>query len=221
MTSSRWPGDVPSAGPVVFMHCAVFNVPGRFRAVVLTAALSLAATALAQTPSRPAAVANGPKDENVTTLSVFTVTGEKDDGYRSTQTISGSRTVEELKDIANSISIFNRELIDDLQVTTVAELSDFGLTGERNADPREQERFVFRGIANNYQLRDGFIWYLPVDIFSVHQASNTLLVEGCFHRYPSLSGGMRSWSILSKMWYQAPPRRPPKSHQVFGATDPI
>ena len=163
------PGDVPSAWPVVFMHCAVFNVPGRFRAALLSAALSLAATALAQTPSRPAAVANGPKDENITTLSVFTVTGEKDDGYRSTQTISGSRTVEELKDIANSISIFNRELIDDLQVTTVAELSDFGLTGERNADPREQERFVFRGIANNYQLRDGFIWYLPVDIFSIER----------------------------------------------------
>lgn len=114
---------------------------------------------------------NSPPDANATDeavqLSVFTVTGDKDEGYRSTQTLSGSRTVEELKNVANSISILNRELIDDLNVTTVTELMSFAIAGEPNTNPLEEERFVFRGIQNSFQMRDGFIWYLPKDTFTI------------------------------------------------------
>lgn len=141
--------------------------PRRFLLAALLGIGAIAGSLRAQVPA-PSTAAQ-PASEDAVELSVFVVTGEKDDGYRSTQTISGSRTVEDLKDIANSISIYNRELIDDLQVTTIAELSEFGIAGERNPDPREQERFVFRGIVNNYQLRDGFIWYLPVDTFSIER----------------------------------------------------
>jgi outer membrane receptor protein involved in Fe transport len=141
----------------------------RLRALGVLAGLSLPVAGWSQAAPKPSPAPDAAKGDELLTLSVFTVTSDKDEGYRSTQTISGSRTVENLKDIANSISIFNRELIDDLQVTTVAELSEFGIAGERNPDPREQERFVFRGVVNNYQLRDGFIWYLPVDTFSIER----------------------------------------------------
>ena len=36
-------------------------------------------------------------------MSVFTVNDSKDEGYRSTQTISGSRTVEELRNIGLTV----------------------------------------------------------------------------------------------------------------------
>lgn len=133
-------------------------------ALLVGALFSLTATAQQTTPSQPA-----DDDEEVLVLSTFKVSGVQDDGYRSIQTISGSRTVENLKDVANSISILNRELMDDLAVTTMAELSEFAVTGERNSDPQNQEQYVFRGIVNSYQLRDGFIWYMPVDTFNLER----------------------------------------------------
>lgn len=103
-------------------------------------------------------------------LSIFEVTGDKDEGYRSTQTVSGSRTLENLRDVPNSISILNRELIDDLNATTVSELSAFALTGEI-ADNTESTiaNYVFRGVVSNSPLRNGIIWLSPMDTFSVER----------------------------------------------------
>src|SRR5689334_19909276 len=91
--------------------------------------------ALGLTPARAAETSastdtTGPKKDAPVVLSIFQVTGDRDEGYRSTQTISGSRTLENLRDIPNSISIMNRELIEDLNATTVSELSAFAVTGE-------------------------------------------------------------------------------------------
>lgn len=124
-----------------------------------------------QAPARTASdVAGRSGGEEAIQLSVFTVTGDKDEGYRSTQTISGSRTVEELHNIANSISIMNRELIEDLGVTNMSELSAFGITGESEVDPNlGAGQSVFRGIVNPWQLRDGFIWYVVPDAFNIER----------------------------------------------------
>lgn len=154
------PKSIPSLSPSVDF---ARRAGAKLSAWTAAATLGCLASAFgAEAPAQPA-------QEETLEMSVFVVSGAKDEGYRSTQTVSGSRTVEDLKDIANSISIYNRELIDDLQVTTIAELSEFGITGERNPDPTLQERFVFRGVVNNFQLRDGFIWYLPVDTFSIER----------------------------------------------------
>src|SRR5262245_39460764 len=62
--------------------------------------------------AEPASSAN--KQDEPVMLSVFQVVDDPDEGYRSTQTTSGSRTLSNLRDTPNSISVLNRELLDDL-----------------------------------------------------------------------------------------------------------
>lgn len=154
------------------MHSSAFqSLAASLRSVVLAGAACLMAAARAQqVPVAVTPVDRSAANGETIEMSAFTVSGKADDGYRSIHTTSGSRTVENLKDVANSISIMNRELIEDLAVTSMAELSEFAITGERNPDPQNQEQYVFRGIVNSYQLRDGFIWYLPVDAFNLERA---------------------------------------------------
>src|SRR5215217_212296 len=57
--------------------------------------------------------------EGVSQLSTFTVTEQQDIGYESMQTTSGMRTVQELKNLANSISIINAQLIQDTASITI------------------------------------------------------------------------------------------------------
>jgi outer membrane receptor protein involved in Fe transport len=139
----------------------VLSLLGAWLAVLLAPAEPLAAAA-------DPAPTDGRNDAAVV-LSIFEVTGDKDEGYRSTQTIAGTRTLEELRDTPNSISIINRELIDDLGVTTMAELSTFGVTGEVG-DNIEANRtsYDFRGTAGT-QLRNGILWLLPKDTFNLER----------------------------------------------------
>ena len=125
---------------------------------------------LAPVTALAAAPAAAPAQDPAVMLSIFEVSGSKDEGYRSTQTVSGSRTLENLRDVPNSISILNRELIEDLNATTVSELSAFALTGEI-ADNTESTiaNYVFRGIVSNSPLRNGIIWLSPMDTFSVER----------------------------------------------------
>lgn len=102
-------------------------------------------------------------------LSTFTVTGEKDTGYESMQTTSGMRTVQELKNVANSISVVNAQLIQDLGALTIEDMTKWTITGEVNPDPlipAGASRLIFRGIQNNYAIRNGWIWYSPIDSYS-------------------------------------------------------
>lgn len=125
---------------------------------------------LATAPASGAESAALPTPEEVKTMSVFTVTDSKDEGYRSTQTISGSRTVEELRNTPNSISVFNRELMTDLMATTMPELSMYGLTGEINVNNGNTiATYVFRGIPSNFPLRDGLLWITPLDTYNIER----------------------------------------------------
>jgi len=83
---------------------------------ILLAALSggLAATSVsAQTPPpKPAAGA-----AETVVLSPFTVKDQRDQGYRQTNAITGSRIGSSILDTPLSISVVTRELIDDLGVS--------------------------------------------------------------------------------------------------------
>src|SRR5687768_182841 len=132
-------------------------------AAAVLAAGSLAPATLrgAAPPSAPATSA--PVATNLgepLVLSISQVNSDKDEGYRSTQTISGSRTLADLRDTPNSISVINRELLDDLMAVKLSEALAFSVTGEIN-DNREgaNEQFVFRGILANLRLRNGVTWY--------------------------------------------------------------
>jgi outer membrane receptor for ferric coprogen and ferric-rhodotorulic acid len=130
--------------------------------------LAIAARAHAQSlpPSAPASPA---KSDEAVTLSVFTVTEEKDLGYESMHTTAGMRTVQELKNVANSISIMNAQLIEDLGVLNIEEMSRWFVTGEQSPDPAQPNQLIFRGVRNSFALRNGWIWYSPMDSFATER----------------------------------------------------
>lgn len=124
-----------------------------------------APAASATAPTTPAA------REDTVRLTTFTVTEDKDIGYESMQTTSGMRTVQELKNLANSISIINAQLIEDTASITIDEMMRWSVSGEDNPEPNAQvdSRVVLRGISNAYAMRNGWIWYSPMDSYSTER----------------------------------------------------
>src|SRR5262245_33268481 len=120
----------------------------------------LAASASAQSVTTSTATA---RTDDAVTLSVFTVTDEKDIGYESMHTTAGMRTVQELKNVANSISIMNSQLIEDVAALNIEEMSRWFVTGEQSPDPAQPNQLIFRGVRNSFALRNGWIWYSPMD----------------------------------------------------------
>lgn len=142
------------------------------RASVAALLAALAAVPLAaQTAPEASAAATPPKGEEAITLSTFTVRDDQDIGYESSQTTAGMRTVQELKNVSNSISILNAAFMEDIGATTFEEMSAYIVSGESNPDPTGQvdSRVILRGISNAYALRNGWIWYSAMDVFSTER----------------------------------------------------
>jgi outer membrane receptor protein involved in Fe transport len=77
--------------------------------------------------------------------------------------------LENLRDTPNSISILNRELIDDLAATSVGELMSFAIAGEISDNVEfNRTSYDFRGTAGT-QLRNGILWLLPKDTFNLER----------------------------------------------------
>lgn len=158
------------------LHSLLNGLPTRVRigprvalACVALEALSSARAQVAPPTSSPTQFAAAAADP--ITLSIFEVTGERDEGYRSTQTLSGSRTLTNLRNTPNSISVINRELIDDLNATTVFELTAFSITGEIDTNPESTtgQAYIFRGIRSGFALRDGVTWFVPTDTYAIER----------------------------------------------------
>jgi outer membrane receptor protein involved in Fe transport len=115
--------------------------------------------AFAVAPAGVPAAAPAPAAEEPVQLSIFQVTGDRDVGYRSTQTVSGSRTIAELRDTPSSISVLNREFLDDLIATRISDALYFSVAGEIDTNTEtHNENFVFRGITATFRLRNGVTW---------------------------------------------------------------
>jgi len=82
--------------------------------IALLATWMAAATTTNAQTSSTGGTATAPAAEETITLSIFTVSEGSSKGYQSMQTTSGMRTVQELKNVANSISVVNSELIADI-----------------------------------------------------------------------------------------------------------
>ncbi len=151
--------------------------------VLTLVALAPPIFALAQTvPAKPVA--------DTVKLSVFTVTSEKNTGYQSLQTTSGMRTVQELKNVANSISIVNSELIADTGATSLMEVSKYFVSGEASPNPNGFQQTISRGIpSNSGALRNGWYWYSPQDSYAMERIE-LLRGPNAFLYGESAMGGM-------------------------------
>ena len=152
-------------------------LPFVLAALVSTLALPSLARAQAAPPTPPpaatSATARTTAAEDAVQLNVFTVTEEKETGYESIQTTSGMRTAQELKNVANSISVMNAQLIEDTASLTMEEMSTWFVSGESNPESHayvaDSSRVVLRGIANAYAIRNGGIWYSPMDSYNTER----------------------------------------------------
>lgn len=146
--------------------CTSLRRPARALLALLLPTLAFGQAA-SSTASSNAAAAR----DDALKLSVFTVSEDKDVGYESLHTTSGMRTVQELKNVANSISIMNSQFIEDLGLTTMEEMSTWFVSGESNPEPNATvaSRVVLRGIPNAYAMRNGWIWYSPMDSYSTER----------------------------------------------------
>jgi len=132
--------------------------------------LGLPPAGRAQTaPSAPAA--GGETKDEAIKLSVFEVVADADVGYRATQTLSGSRTAQLLRDTPSSISVLNRALMEDLIVTDIAELSMFNISGEIGTNNESPISSGGGGTASrgtiSTNLRDGVVFFVSLDSHNI------------------------------------------------------
>jgi iron complex outermembrane receptor protein len=100
-------------------------------------------------------VANETETEVVKMFPFITNT-DRDQGYRTQQTMIGSRTAKNLEDIPSNITIVNRELLDDLGAfTSLASAVQFTASGIA-ANQTFMDDLTIRGFKSAVVLRDGF-----------------------------------------------------------------
>lgn len=133
---------------------------------------ALASAALAQTAAAPANPApESASNDDIVTLSPFTVSTSKDVGYRASNSIAGTRTNTPIKDIPVNIQVFTKDLADDLIIKNQVDFEAYNASlvyggADRFSDnPIQQpyQAFLFRGFRQNWGLRDGVREYDPID----------------------------------------------------------
>src|SRR5688500_10690136 len=119
---------------------------------LVTFARSAAATGSTPAPTSPASAANG---SDPIVLSPFEITTSQDEGYRSNNSASGSKTNTAIRETPQSIQIVNQSFMDDIQARSVADalLYTSGITEGQN--PRG-DRFEIRGFTTGIPFKNGF-----------------------------------------------------------------
>lgn len=102
------------------MRSLPLSLRNLFTGVGLLAAPFAVAQVAAQPAPQPAAPAPAP--DATLLLSPFVVTADQDSGYAATDSLAGTRLRTPLKDIAASISVVTKDLMEDLSANTTAEI---------------------------------------------------------------------------------------------------
>ena len=147
------------------------NLISRSRSFPLQSGSFLAFVALATIAHAQTPPADTPTDDEVVTLSRFTVSSERDVGYRASNSIAGTRSNTPIKDIPLNIQVFTNEFSQDLLITNQVDLERYnaslvnGGADSRSSNPIQQayNAFLFRGFVQNWGLRDGIRQYDPID----------------------------------------------------------
>jgi outer membrane receptor protein involved in Fe transport len=123
------------------------------RSVFVSSAL-LAVLVSVRAQTVPAAATTAVQKEELIQLSPFVVSTANDSGYRSQQTLVGTRSVKNLADIPGNISIINSEMIADLSATNLSELVKVGSAGI-GQNQTVWDDYNIRGFRSSFSLRDG------------------------------------------------------------------
>jgi outer membrane receptor protein involved in Fe transport len=136
----------------------------------------LSAIANAQTPATPVGKT---ATEDPVTLSPFEVSTDRDIGYAASSAMSATRTNEKLENLPNAISVLNQDLLQDIAANNFLDAVEYAIgaenivndQGTRGAPQgtRSGNQISFRGLQTFRQLRDGFVWYVPQDMFNTER----------------------------------------------------
>lgn len=91
-------------------------------------------------------------EEEVYVLPEFSVTSERDRGYYSANALAGSRTNQAIKDTPMTISVVNRELINDLNLDDVDSLEQVVASAQAEGEDYSNNALRFRGLLTRSQL---------------------------------------------------------------------
>lgn len=94
------------------------------------------------------------EQRDVVVLNPFIVSQEDEAGYGFSQSVLGTRTVQPVLNIPTSVVSINREFLDDLNATTVADALNYGVSGVTNSTSNSDDVNI-RGFRSNQALRDG------------------------------------------------------------------
>jgi iron complex outermembrane receptor protein len=142
--------------------------PSFSRTSLLLLLPALGSLAIAQETPAPV---TPPTEDDVVNLNAFTVSGERDSGYKASNSIAGTRSNTPIKDIPLNIQVFTKDLADDLVITSQIELERYNAAlinggADVHSDNLIQQAynsFLFRGFVQNWGLRDGVREYDPID----------------------------------------------------------
>ena len=154
------------------------STTARLRGVAL-AALLPGIVFSAAAPASPAT------KEEVIELSPFVVATQTDTGYAATNTLEGSRLNTALRDTPAAISIFTKDLLDDLGATTMEEILRYDLsaevsfgdgeaggTGNQTSNFAEGFSFRARGLGASFST-DGFRTAGEPNTYNVERVGST------------------------------------------------
>jgi outer membrane receptor protein involved in Fe transport len=127
----------------------------------------------------PDSILTKPAVEDPVSLSPFQVVSDRDLGYAASTAMSATRTNEKLENLPNAISVLNQDFLQDIAANNFFDAVDFavgaenieGDTGMRGIQggSRLGYQISFRGLTTFQQLRDGFAWYVPQDMFNTER----------------------------------------------------
>jgi len=133
------------------------------------------------------------EDDEVFTLSPFTVQASEDEGYRATNTLAGTRIKTELRDLGASISIYTKDFLEDTGSTDLEDLlvyavgaevdgingtftsattaGNFGTLEFGSVAFQDQTVTRLRGLADAGRTRNYYESLIPVDSYNVDRVA--------------------------------------------------
>ncbi len=152
----------PSAPPMKPKNTLVRSLSNAFLALGFAAAGDLDAQTA---PSSPLG------QDSVVTLSPFSITAGRDEGYTATQSLAGGRLATSLKDTGAAITVLTREFLDDIAANNFLEAADWAPNSNSVYSASGPQIFNdyqinFRSLGAGFQSRNYFRWYVNSDVYN-------------------------------------------------------
>ncbi len=140
----------------------------------------LSASLLAQTTTPPSdatgAETTAPDQTDITVLSPFIVSSEKDVGYQAVDTMSGGRLAVNLLASPSDVTALTRDFLDDIGATQMEEIGAW-LTGSMQTELSESRDFgnalQFRGLSTGVNTRNYFRYDTSIETYAMERVEQS------------------------------------------------